>query len=817
MNDSPVSPVMKEQSSKHILIGLSAENVLADYYLAHLSRSLSNLGRKEVLNGKAKFGIFGDGKELAQIAMAKNFRNGDWRSGYYRDQTFMLAIGGLTPTEFFLQMYGDTNPENNPASGGRNFNNHFASANYNSDGTFRNLMNQVNTAGDISPTAGQMPRLLGLAFASKLFRQNKVLHKFKEFSNKGNEVAFGMIGDAATSEGHFFETINAAGVLQVPMAIAVWDDGYGISVPTKYQTTKLSISEALKGFEADSKNKGILIFKVRGWNYQELVSTFKEGIEKCRKEHIPVLFHVYEMTQPLGHSTSGSHERYKSPERLAWELEFDPLKKMKDWILENKIATEKELLELEERALTEARKGREEAWTKYTAPLIKEKEQLLNLVKNRSCKCISDNNKNKIDKIVYDLSAIKFPIKKDNLSAAKKIIRNICRECALPGGLKTDLREWIKIRDFENAEIYSSCIYNETSRSVLNVEHIPAIFSEDSHLLNGREVIRENFDKLFSKYPLLSLFGEDVGMIGGVNQTLEGLQQKYGELRITDTGIREATILGQGIGMALRGMRPIVEIQYFDYLLYALQTLSDDLACTHWRTRGRQVAPVIISTRGHRLEGIWHSGSPMSMVISAIRGIYVCVPRNMVQAAGMYNSLMKADDPAIVIEPLNGYRLKERCPDNIGEYTVPLGEPELLQVGTDVTLVTYGSCVRIALEACSQLREFGVSVELIDIQTLLPFDLNHSIVDSVKKTNRIVFFDEDVPGGATAYMLHKVLEEQNAFQYLDSPPLTITGEEHRPAYSTDGDYFSNPNAEDVFEKVYMMMHEVNPKKYPPLY
>lgn len=808
---------MKEKLESALPKGLTLERIRNDYYIAHLSRQMSLLGRKEVLNGKAKFGIFGDGKELAQIAMAANFKKGDWRSGYYRDQTFILALGELSATEFFSQMYGDTDSQLNPSSSGRNFNNHFASANYNEDGTFRNLMKQYNTAGDISPTAGQMPRLLGLAYASKLFRRNKQLGSYKHLSDKGNEVAFGMIGDAATSEGHFFETINAAGVLQVPLAVAIWDDGYGISVPSEYQTTKQSISEALRGFEADKSNKGVLIYTARGWNYPELIETFREGIAQCRRDHVPVVFHIQEMTQPQGHSTSGSHERYKSKERLAWEITYDPLLKMKEWLLENQLLDEKELVAIEEKAANEARKGREEAWKKYTGPLIQQKKQLLDIVRNRTCSCTSSGKKERIDTIAGELETIPFPIRKDILSTAKKIVRHVCLDCIGTGRLKGELNRWIKEYALDGASLYSSHIYNETSRSALNVAEVHPVYSESSQVLNGREIIRENFDALFATYPLLTIFGEDVGKIGGVNQTLEGLQQKYGEIRITDTGIREATILGQGIGLALRGMRPVAEIQYFDYLLYALQTISDDLACTHWRTKGRQIAPLIISTRGHRLEGIWHSGSPMSMVISSIRGVYVCVPRNMVQAAGMYNTLLKADDPAIVIEPLNGYRLKEKCPDNLGEYTIPLGEPEILREGTDVTLVTYGSCVRIASEACDQLEEFGISVELIDIQTLLPFDLNQTIVESVKKTNRVVFFDEDVPGGASAYMMHKVLEEQKAFQYLDSPPKTITGQEHRPAYSTDGDYFSNPSAETVFESVYALMHEVNPQKYPAIY
>lgn len=798
-------PSVKSSEGKTITYDLKAREIIDDYYLAHLSRNLSILGRKEVLSGKAKFGIFGDGKELAQIAMAKTFRNGDWRSGYYRDQTFMMAIGSLTSSEFFLQMYGDTNTENNPSSSGRNFNNHFSTANYSSGGEFLDLMQQKNSAGDISPTAGQMPRLLGLAYASKLFRMNKELQTFNTLSLRGNEVAFGTIGDASTTEGHFFETINAAGVLQVPMAVAVWDDGFGISVPRSYQTTKSSISEVLKGFAEDEHHHGIRIFKARGWNYPELIAVFREGIELCRSRHIPVLFHISEMTQPLGHSTSGSHERYKSPERLEWEVLFDPLRKMKEWMLGQELASMDELAVMEERAVEAAKKARDEAWNLFTSPMIHEKEELLQMIRRKDCSCTSGESREKMDAVVNELSALKFPVRKDIISAGKKILRQVCLECPANGNMKEELKKWLKTQDIANAEKYSSHLYNETRRSALNVSRVAPEYSEQSVVLYGREVIRENFDKLFSKYPLMTLFGEDVGKIGGVNQTLEGLQQKYGELRITDTGIREATILGQGIGLALRGMRPLVEIQYFDYLLFALQTLSDDLACTHWRTKGRQVAPVIISTRGHRLEGIWHSGSPMGMVISSLRGMYICVPRNMVQAAGMYNLLMQADDPAIVIEPLNGYRLKERCPVNMGEYTVPLGEPEILSEGTDVTLVTYGSCVRIALDACSQLKDFGISVELIDVQTLLPFDLHHIITDSVRKTRKIVFFDEDVPGGASAFMMQKVLEEQQAFEYLDMPPVTITGEEHRPAYSTDGDYFSNPNAEDVFDKIYQMV------------
>jgi 2-oxoisovalerate dehydrogenase E1 component len=791
------------------------ETVLHDYYIANLSRQLSILGRKEALSGKAKFGIFGDGKELGQIAFAKAFRNGDWRSGYYRDQTFMMYLGILNPVEFFAQMYGDTNMANNPQSGGRNFNNHFSTPVY-KDGQWLNVMELNNSSADTSPTSGQMPRLLGLAYASKLLRKNKKLHKYKQFSNKGNEVAFGTIGDASTSEGPFFETINAAGVLQVPLAIAIWDDGYGISVPTELQTTKGSISQALKGFEADAQKNGILIYHAAGWNYPELCRVFSEGINRCRTDHIPVLFHITEVTQPQGHSTSGSHERYKSKDRLQWEQDFDPIKKMQDWILQTHIASAKELEEIEIRTTEEALQARDTAWKNYTEPLIALKNDFISIVRQKTCTC-KNNNQEKINALVEELAEISFPIRKDILSTAKKLIRNVCFNCPADNHLRSRLTSWIREQNMDGAEQYSSFLYNETSRSALNVEIVAPVYSESSPVVHGRVIIRDNFDKLFEKYPLLVAFGEDVGKIGSVNQTYEGLQKKYGDLRISDTGIRETTIVGQGLGLALRGMRPIAEIQYFDYLLYALPVLSDDLATTHWRTRGQQIAPLIISTRGHRLEGIWHSGSPMAMVISAIRGIYVCVPRNMTQAAGFYNTLLKADDPGIVIEPLNGYRLKEIMPDNIGEYTVPLGIPEIMKEGTDITLVSYGSCIKIAMEATEQLAEFGISVELIDVQTLLPFDIHEIISKSVKKTNRVVFFDEDVPGGATAYMMHKVIEEQKAYQYLDSAPRTITAQDHRPAYTTDGDYFSNPNAEDVFETIYAVMHESDPKRWPKLY
>lgn len=803
--------------SKQNSTQFSKEEILNDYYLATLSRQISLMGRKEVLTGKAKFGIFGDGKELAQIALAKFYKDGDWRSGYYRDQTFMMAVGAFSAEEFFAQLYGQTDVKLNPGNAGRTFNNHFATRSLNDDGTWKDLTKQRNSTADISPTAGQMPRLLGLAWASKLFRDNKELSKYSKFSNSGNEVAFGTIGDASTSEGHFWETMNAAAVMQVPMALAVWDDGYGISVPREVQTAKGSISELLKGFEkGDKDSTGILLYKVKGWDYPTMVATFAEGVERARKEHVPVVFHVTEITQPQGHSTSGSHERYKSAERLEWEKEYDCNKRFHNWILQEKIATEQELAETEQRAIDDAKIARDKAWDAFTSPVKKERDELIKIIDNRSCMCKREHV-DKVGIITNQLKAIQNPIRKDNMSAAKKILRHVCTDCTMREKLQTDLSAWLDRNQKDGFDRYSTDLYCETDRAAWKIKEVKPVFSENSPMVNGREILRDNWDKVFEKNPLVVAFGEDVGGIGGVNQSYEGIQAKYGKDRITDTGIREATILGQGLGLALRGMRPITEIQYFDYLLYALQTMSDDVATTRWRTKGGQMAPMIISTRGHRLEGVWHSGSPLSMVINSIRGIYVCVPRNMTQAAGFYNTLLESDDPALVIEPLNGYRLKERRPDNIGEYKVPLGIPEILKEGTDVTLLTYGSCVRIAQDAVDQLSEFGISVELIDVQTLLPFDLPNIVLESIKKTNRVVFFDEDVPGGATAFMMQKVLEERNGYQYLDSAPKTITAQEHRPAFSTDGDYFSNPNAEDVFDGIYQLMHEANPKRYPKLY
>lgn len=790
--------------------------VLQDYRLAFISRQCSITGRKEVLSGKAKFGIFGDGKEVAQIAYARQFRNGDWRSGYYRDQTFMMAAGLLTVEEFFAQLYGTTDEDLNPGNAGRSFNNHFSTPNVNKAGDWLDLTRQKNSAADLSPTAGHMPRMLGLALASKFARQYPDFHGLRNFSDRGNEVVFGMIGDASTSEGHFLETINAASVLQVPMAVAIWDDGYGISVPVEKQTAKASISKALRGFERDGEDHGWIIYEVKGWDYPHLCSTFEKGIAVCRRDHVPILFHITELTQPQGHSTSGSHERYKSPERLAWEADHDCLARMKNWIIAQGIALEPELSMLEQEAGEWVSKARGKAWNDFQDNMHRERSALLAIIENKSCVCKRENL-DKIQLYTANLRKIANPIRKDNISTARKILRNVCVDCTQRETFRNILIQWIDGNKANGFEKYSAFLYNETDFSALNVAPIEPIYPEEPALITGREILRENFDALFARHPLLVAFGEDVGKIGGVNQTYEGLQKKYGNHRIFDTGLRETSIIGKGIGLSLRGFRPIAEIQYFDYLLYALQILSDDLATLHWRTAGGQSAPLIISTRGHRLEGIWHSGSPLSMVINSIRGIYVCVPRDMTQAAGFYNTLLEGRDPALVIEPLNAYRLKEMQPINPGEYRVPLGMPEILEEGEDVTLVTYGSCVRIARDALKQLRDFDISVELIDVQTLLPFDLPECIAASIKKTSRVLFFDEDVPGGATAFMMQQVLEGQGAYRYLDAEPRTLSAKEHRPAYTTDGDYFSNPNAEDVFDAVYNIMHEANPGKYPRLY
>jgi pyruvate/2-oxoglutarate/acetoin dehydrogenase E1 component/TPP-dependent pyruvate/acetoin dehydrogenase alpha subunit len=752
---------------------------------------------------------------VAQLAMARVFRNGDWRSGYYRDQTFMLAAGLMSIEEIFAQIYGDTDAEFNPMNAGRLMNNHFATRSLDKKGEWKNLSEQKNSSADISPTAGQMPRLLGLALTSKLFRNNPELAHLTNISKNGDEVAFGTIGDASTSEGHFWETINAAGVLQVPMAMSVWDDGFGISVPNKLQTTKSSISEVLKGFEKTEDKDGFIILTAKGWDYASLCKIYEEGVEYCRKNHVPVLFHITEVTQPQGHSTSGSHERYKSAERLEWEKEYDCILQMRKWIISESIASDSELDQIEKEAIERVKHARKSAWNNFQKPLNQLRDEFLKIADVTTCNCAKTQ---KINAIKEDLRQVADPIRKDIMSAAKKILRLICDSCSNPeNSLKINVSAWLKKELLVSSEKFNTFLYSNSEESALKVAPVAPIYTEDALMVPGREILRDNWDYQFEKDKKIVMFGEDVGQIGGVNQTYEGLQTKYGENRIFDTGIREATIIGQGIGLAIRGLRPIAEIQYFDYLLYGLQLMSDDLATLQYRTRGGQKAPMIITTRGHRLEGIWHSGSPLSMVINSIRGIYVLVPRDMTRASGFYNTMLQSDEPALIIEPLNGYRLRETRPANIGEFRIPVGVPEVIETGTDVTLVTYGSCVRIAQDAVAQLRDFKISVELIDVQSLEPFDIHYMIAESLKKTNKIVFFDEDVPGGATAYMMQKVLEEQKGFQYLDAEPQTVTAQAHRAAYGTDGDYFSNPNAEDVFDCIYNMMHDYNPIKYPKIF
>lgn len=797
------------QSDRSISFADFKQEVLNDYRIANESRQASLTGRKEVLTGKAKFGIFGDGKELPQLAMAKVFKNGDFRSGYYRDQTFMMAIGAITLEQYFAGLYAHTNLEIEPMSAGRQMGGHFGTHSLNADGSWKNLMEQKNSSSDISPTGSQMPRLLGLAYASYFYRVNTDLHneKYYSFSNKGNEIAFGTIGDASTSEGLFWETMNAAGVLQIPLMISVWDDGYGISVPKKYQTTKASISDALKGFQRENGGSGFEIFKTRGWDYAHLCETYEKAAKTCREEHIPVLVHVEEVTQPQGHSTSGSHERYKSKERLQWEKDFDCIAKMREWMLDNAIATPEELDAIEENSKNAVRNAKASSWNRYLSEIKAELNDAISLI--QSLASVSEYAST-IEKYKNELSAIAEPMRKDIHSCIKKILRLTRKENSAE---KTQLKLWVENATRDCYDRYSSHLHSESEFNIQHVANVPIEYKEEKYC-DGREVLRDNFEYILSHYPQVLIFGEDSGKIGGVNQGLEGLQAKFGEHRVFDTGIREATIIGQAIGLAMRGIRPIAEIQYLDYLLYALQIMSDDLATVQYRTKGRQKAPVIIRTRGHRLEGVWHSGSPMGMIVHACRGIHVCVPRNMTIAAGFYNTLLKADEPALVVEPLNGYRLKEQLPTNIGEYCLPLGYPEILQDGNDLTLVTYGSCVRIAQEAIKYLHEAGVSVELIDVQTLLPFDIEHRIVQSVKKTNRLVVLDEDVEGGASAYILQQILEKQNAYQYLDAAPLTITSKNHRPAYGSDGDYFSKPSADDVFDLVYNLMNESNPEKFP---
>ena len=796
--------------------------ILNDYKIARISRECSLLGRREVLTGKAKFGIFGDGKEVPQLAMAKAFRDGDFRSGYYRDQTFMMAIGELSAQQFFAGLYAHTDITIEPMSAGRQMGGHFATHSINDDGSWKNLTTQKNSSSDISPTAAQMPRLVGLAQASKVYRNSTHLDHHKKFSNNGNEVAWGTIGNASTSEGVFFESINAAGVLEIPMVMSIWDDEYGISVHAKHQTTKENISEILKGFKKEKNTNGYEIFVVNGWDYVQLIDVYSKASDIAREHHIPVLIHVKEVTQPQGHSTSGSHERYKNIERLKWEKEHDCIEKMREWILDFELKDGngnslrlvngiEELIALEKEAKKEVNTAKRNAWNLFINEIKSEIVTLSGLLEDMALK---SSNANFINKLKDDLTRIVEPIRKDILSTARKALRLVKDETF---NEKIKLQKFI-LNCFKNAEYnYSTHLTSETNSAATKITEISAIYNSNNKTVDGRIVMRDNFDAILKKYPEVLIFGEDAGQIGDVNQGLEGLQEKYGKQRVSDTGIREATIIGQGIGLAMRGLRPIAEIQYLDYLLYALQIMSDDLATLRYRTFGKQIAPLIIRTRGHRLEGIWHSGSPMGGIIHNLRGIHVLVPRNMTKAAGFYNTLLQGDDPALVIECLNGYRLKEELPTNFGEFTTPIGVIEIVKKGKDMTVVSYGSTLRIVQQAAIELLQVGIDIEIIDIQSLLPFDINHDTVKSVAKTNRLLIVDEDVPGGASAYLLQEIIEIQDGYQYLDSKPATLSAKAHRPAYGSDGDYFSKPSAEDVFEKVYEIMHEAYPDKYKSLY
>ena len=787
------------------------ETILSDYKIAVTSRECSLLGRREVLTGKAKFGIFGDGKEVPQLAWAKAFKNGDWRSGYYRDQTFMMAIGQLSIEQFFAGLYGHTDIKADPMSGGRQMGGHFSTHSLNSDGSWKNLTKQKNSSPDISPTAGQMPRLLGLAQASKIFRNVKGSQNGTNFSINGNEVAWGTIGNASTSEGLFWETINAAGVLQVPMVTSVWDDEYGISVHAKYQTTKENISEILKGFQRNGVEKGFEIIRVKGWDYPELIEAYERASKIAREEHVPVLIHILELTQPQGHSTSGSHERYKSKDRLQWESNHDCNKKMREWMISSNIATDETLTEIEAELRKQVREGKKAAWEAFLAPQRQEQEEAIMLLENLA---ETSSNKTFIEKLKNDLAEEKEPMRRDILASARKALRYVVEESSPE---KKQLQDWIT-NYFETIQPkFSAHLYSESKENAKTINEVVATYDEDADDVDGRVVLRENFDAIFQKHPDVMIFGEDTGQIGDVNQGLEGMQEKYGKLRVADSGIREATILGQGIGLAMRGLRPIAEIQYLDYILYCLQIMSDDLVTVRYRTNGKQKAPLIVRTRGHRLEGIWHSGSPMGALVHLLRGMYILVPRNMTKAAGFYNTLLETDEPALVVECLNGYRLKEKMPNNLGEIKTPIGVVETIKEGTDITLVSYGSTLRLVEEAAKELQQTGIEAEIIDVQSLLPLDLNNDLVKSVAKTNRLLVIDEDVPGGASAYILNHIIEDQGGYKYLDSKPQTLASKAHRPPYGTDGDYFSKPSVEDIYEKVYSIMNETDPKRFPKLF
>jgi 2-oxoisovalerate dehydrogenase E1 component len=802
----------KEKQAETMNGSLSFEDfksaVINDYKTATLSREASLLGRREVLTGKAKFGIFGDGKEIPQLALAKVFQNGDFRSGYYRDQTFMFATGNLSIREWFAGLYAHADVNADPTSGGRQMGGHFATRSLNDDGSWKNLMLQKNSSADISPTAGQMPRLLGLAQASKLYRNLKGLENFTHFSKGGNEIAFGTIGDASTSEGLFWETINAGGVLQVPMVVCVWDDGHGISVPKKFQTTKESISEVLKGFQRNENQNGYEIFKVKGWDYAACCETFEAAAKLCREEHVPCIIHVEEVTQPQGHSTSGSHERYKTKERLQWETEFDCIRQMREWILKSALASSEELDAIENESKATVRDAKSKAWSAFLEPIKNELKESIALMEGLAA---NSSHGHAVLETCNKLKSAIDPIRRDIHAGIRKCLF-ICRGETTPS--KNNLKQWYDNNLAQCTNSYSSHLLSESSQRIGLIEAVAPEYEESIKMADGREILRDNFDYILSNRPEVLIYGEDVGRIGDVNQGCEKLQEKHGELRVADTGIREATIIGQGIGMAMRGLRPIAEIQYLDYFLYALQLVSDDLATVQYRTKGGQKAPLIIRTRGHRLEGIWHSGSPMGTIIHSVRGVNVCVPRDMTRAAGFYNTLLCGDEPAIVVEPLNGYRLKERVPSNLGEFKTALGKVEVLQEGNDITVVSYGSTLRIVMEAAAHLAEVGIHCEVIDVQTLLPFDLEHDILKSVKKTNRLAVIDEDVPGGASAYILQQIIETRGAFQYLDCAPLTLAAKAHRPAYGSDGDYFSKPSLEDIFEALYQIMHECDEERFP---